>query len=165
MKREAFRNLVSSLPAEHLYYIDECGINTFLYREYAYALKGKKIIGHISGKKFKRTNVVAAKCGKNVVAPMIYDGTTDSVLFEYWFENNFLEAIPEGSYCILDNAAFHRKGKLHALAEKAGCTVIFLPPYSPDLNPIELFWACLKRQLRKTLPAYDDFFDALCACF
>ena len=164
-KREVFHNLVESLPKDRLYYIDECGINTFLHREYAYAPRGKKVIGYISGKKFKRTNVVAAKCGNNIVAPMIYDGTTESILFEQWFEHMFLKAIPKGSYCILDNATFHRKSRLYVLAKKSGCTLIFLPPYSPDLNLIEKYWAWLKRQLRKILPNYDDFLDALCACF
>ena len=164
-KREVFHNLIKPLPKDRLYYIDECGIDTYIYREYVYAPRGKAVAGAISGKKFKRTNIVAARCIDNIVAPMIYDGTTDSVLFEYWFENYLLKAIPKGSYCILDNATFHRKSKLHALAARADCTVIFLPPYSPDLNPIEKFWAWLKRQLRKILPSHDEFLDALCACF
>jgi len=123
------------------------------------------IYGNISGKKFKRTNIVAAKCGDRIVAPMIYDGTTDAILFEYWFEHLLLKEIPKGSYCIMDNAAFHRKGKLHNLAEKEGCTVIFLPPYSPDLNTIEKYWAWLKKQLRKILPSCDGFMDALVGLF
>jgi transposase len=65
----------------------------------------------------------------------------------------------------MDNAAFHRKGKLHALAEKAGCVVIFLPPYSPDLNKIEKYWAWLKGRLRKILPECDDFMETLCGIF
>jgi len=153
------------LPQERLYYIDECGIDTYLYREYAYAPRGLKVYGNISGKKFKRTNVVAAKCGSVIVEPMIYDGTTNSVLFEQWFENALLKAIPTGSYCILDNATFHRKSTLYDMAQRAGCTVIFLPPYSPDLNLIEKYWAWLKKQLKKILPHYDDFMDALSGCF
>jgi transposase len=123
------------------------------------------VYGNISGRKFKRTNIVAAKCGKCIVAPMIYDGTTDAVLFEHWFEHALLKEIPSGSYCILDNAAFHRKSRLHDLAQKAGCTVIFLPPYSPDLNLIEKYWAWLKGRLRKTLPESDDFISTLCRIF
>jgi len=160
-----FRKLVSSLPQNRLYYIDECGIHTYIHREYAYAPRGTPVTSNISGKKFKRTNIVAAKCGSLIVAPMIYDGTTDATLFEHWFEYALLKEIPKGSYCIMDNAAFHRKGKLHELAEKAGCTVIFLPPYSPDLNKIEKYWAWLKNKLRKILPYYDSFMDALCICF
>jgi len=94
-----------------------------------------QVYGNINGKKFKRTNIVAAKCGGQIVAPMIYDGTTDAVLFEHWFEYALLKEIPKGSYCIMDNAAFHRKGKFHDLSKKVDCTVIFLPPYSPEYNP------------------------------
>jgi len=131
--------MINSLPKNRLYYIDECGMNTHIHREYAYAPKGVKALSDISGKKFKRTNIVAAKCGSRIVAPMIYDGTTDAALFEHWFEHALLKEIPKGSYCIMDNAAFHRKSKLYDLAEQAGCTVIFLPPYSPDLNIIEKY--------------------------
>jgi transposase len=124
-----------------------------------------KVIGKIRGKKFKRTNVVAAKCCGKIVAPMIYDGTTDSILFEYWFEKVLLRAVPKHSVLILDNATFHRKAKLRQLVEAAGCDVLFLPPYSPDLNPIENHWAWLKRKLRDILPAFDNFDVALDNCF
>ena len=111
-------------------------------------------------------NVAAAKSGDTVVAPMIYDGTTDSSLFEYWFEHMFLKSIPRYSVAILDNATFHRKAKLRELAARFDCEVLFLPPYSPYLNkPIENFWAALKRKLRKVFPNYDNFNDALLDCF
>ena len=163
--RSGFREIVDSFPPYKLYYIDECGLDKYLYREYAYAPRGIPVAGKISGKKFKRTNVVAAKCGDRIVAPMIYGGTTDSVLFEYWFEKILLKSIPRYSVIILDNATFHRKTKLRELAEYSECDVLFLPPYSPDFNPIEKFWASLKRKLRSILPLYDYFDDALMDCF
>ena len=164
-KRAIFQELISTLSTDQIYYIDETGIDTYLYREYAYAPRGQRVMAKISGKKFKRTNIVAAKCNGHIVAPMIYDGTTDAILFEHWFEHALLKVLPKGSYCVLDNAAFHRKAKLHTLAEKVGCFVVFLPPYSPDLNPIEKHWATLKAKLRNILHEYEDFFSALCACF
>jgi len=81
IKREVFRKLISTLPKNRLYYVDECGIDTYVYRKHAYAPRGTKVYGNISGKKFKRANIVAAKCGSLIVAPMIYDVTTDVVLF------------------------------------------------------------------------------------
>lgn len=65
----------------------------------------------------------------------------------------------------MDNATFHRKAKLRELAINAECEVLFLPPYSPDLNPIEKFWSWLKQKLREVLPEYDNFMDALIDCF
>jgi len=156
---------VAELPPESLHYIDECGVDNYLYREYGYAPKGVAISGKISGRKFKRTNIVAAKCGDQIVAPFLYDGTTDSVLFEFWFEEILLKAVPKGAVFLMDNASFHRKKRLRALAESAECTVLFLPPYSPDLNPIEKFWAWLKQKLRAILPEHEKFMDALIDCF
>ena len=165
IKRAAFHSLIVSLPQECIYYIDECGIDTYIYREYAYAKRGMKVMGNVSGKKFKRTNIVAAKCGKDIVAPMIYDGTTDSILFEHWFEHMLLKSVPKGSWFVLDNATFHRKPILRELTQRAGCYIEFLPPYSPDLNKIENYWFWLKQCLRKTLPLFDNFMDALVDCF
>jgi len=136
-----------------------------LYREHAYALRGQKVIEKISGKKFKRTNIVAGICQNDWIAPLEYNGTTDSVLFEYWFENCLLKEIKPGSVIVLDNATFHKKSVLPGLAQQYGCRVLFLPPYSPDLNPIEKKWAWLKKRLRKILPSFDSFEQALVTCF
>ena len=164
-KRAEFIETVDSYPQYKLFYVDECGIDKYLYREYGYAPKGVPVHGKISGKRFKRINIVAAKCGTDIVAPMTYGGTTDSALFEYWFEYALLKAIPIYSVIVMDNATFHRKTILKMLASKYKCEVLFLPPYSPDLNPIENFWASLKSKLRNILPFYDNFDDALVDCF
>jgi len=163
--RSEFLKIVENLPSERVYYIDECGIAEFLYREFGYAPKGIPVDVKISGKKFKRTNIVAAKCCEKIVAPLIYDGMADSVLFEYWFEEMLLKSVPENSVLIMDNATFHRKAKLRELANKADCEILFLPPYSPDLNPIEKYWAWLKQKLREILPYYESFMAALVDCF
>ena len=163
--RSEFKELIRNHPQYKLYFVDECGIDKYLYREYAYSTKGIPVQGKISGKKYKRTNVVAAKCCDEIVAPMIYESTTDSVLFEYWFEHSLLNSIPKNSIIIMDNATFHRKAALRKLAVDADCEVLFLPPYSPDLNPIEKFWAWLKSKLRKILPQYTSFDLALMNCF
>ena len=123
------------------------------------------MIGKISGKKYRRTNIVAGICQGRWLAPMEYGGTTDNTLFEYWFENCLLAEAKEGSVFVLDNATFHRKSVLPTLAAKYKSFVLFLPPYSPDLNPIEKKWAWLKRRLRKILPIFSSFDDAFLSCF
>ena len=153
------------MPPEALVYVDECGIDQYLYREYAYAPRGQKIVAEISGKKFKRTNLAAGICLGKWIAPLEYEGTTNSALFEFWFERCLLKEVKPGSVIVLDNATFHRKSILHALAQKKDCFVLFLPPYSPDLNPIENKWAWLKKRLRKILPHFDSFRLALQNCF
>ena len=145
--------------------MDECGIDQYLYREYARAFRGEKVFAKVSGKKFKRINIVAGICEKRWIAPMEYSGTTDSVLFELWFENCLMREVEKGSTIVLDNATFHRKSVLPALAKKFECDILFLPPYSPELNPIEKKWAWLKAKLREILPDYSSFYDALLSAF
>ena len=164
-KRKEFIETLQTLHPEQIIYVDETGMDQFLYREYARAPRGKKVYGVISGKKYKRTSLVAGKSGNKIIAPLQYTGTTDHVLFEYWFEHLLLSAIPAESVIVMDNASFHRKEALRRLAHKANCSLLFLPPYSPDLNPIENFWAWLKRKLQDVLPYFGCFDDALSACF
>jgi transposase len=156
---------IKRISSKNLIYVDEAGINQCLFREYARATRGKKVVGEISGKKFKRTNIVAGICCGKWVAPLQYDGSTDSVLFEFWFEHCLLKDIKRGKFIVLDNATFHRRARLIELAARKKCTVVFLPAYSPDLNPIENKWAWLKQKLREILPNFNSLDDALRSAF
>lgn len=89
----------------------------------------------------------------------------DSSLFEKWFEDYLLPNLPKEAVIVMDNASFHRKKKLYDLTQKTGVRLIFLPPYSPELNPIEHVWSWLKRHLRKTLSHFSSFDDAICSAF
>ena len=156
---------IKRISVKNIVYVDECGIDQCLYREYARSPRGQKVIGQISGKKFKRTNIVAGICLGQWIAPLQYDGSTDSDLFEYWFENHLLKQAGRGKYIIMDNASFHRKARLIELAQSKKCKVIFLPPYSPDLNPIEKKWAWIKQKLRDVLFASHSFDHAVWGAF
>lgn len=145
--------------------MDETGIDTYLYREYGYAPRGKAVIGKIPGRKFQRTNIVAAKLGTHIVAPMQYHGITDSTLFEFWFEQCLLPCLPEDIVIVMDNASFHRKKQLTEISKKYHRTLIFLPPYSPDLNPIEKFWARLKSIIRNYIHTFASLNDAVSFAF
>jgi transposase len=109
-------------------------------------------------------SVVAGKSSDKVVAPMIYSGTADSSLFENWFENQFCPEI-SGNICVMDNASIHRKKQLFEIAEKFNVILIFQPPYSPDLNKIEKYWAWLKKKLKTVLRDFVNLRDALSHCF
>jgi len=147
-------------------YIDETGIDTYIYREYCYAKKGESIKGYVNGKKYRRIGIVADLQQSNkVLAPLQYDGTMNSILFETWFETRLMCELPSASVIIMDNAAFHRKKQLISIAEKQGHRILFLPPYSPELNPIENLWAIIKSRLRKFLHKFNVFDDALHYCF
>jgi len=151
---------IVKVPETKRYYVDESGIHKFLYRKYGYAPRGEKIYGRISGKKYARVNIVAAKCGDEIIERHEYGCTMTSRLFEFWFML-LLKVIPKGSVIIMDNASFHRKKVLKKMAKAAGCRVIFLPPYSPDLNLIEQEWANMKKWLSFNLGNFPNIHDAI----
>ena len=146
-ERAAFLEELAKIPEEKRIYIDESGKHTNLDREYGYAPRGEKVEGKTSGKKADKLNIVAAKRGNAVIEPHEYNCAMNSRLFEFWFLM-LLKCVEAGCVFILDNASFHRKDILREMAQAANCQVLFLPAYSPDLNPIEHEWANLKTFLR-----------------
>ena len=80
---------------------------------------------------------------------MYYERSTDSAVFEVWFEGRLMPALSRGHVVIMDNAQFHRKAELRNIASRYGILVLFLPPYSPDYNPIEKLWANMNVLVRK----------------
>lgn len=164
-KVEEYQNAIKDILPEKIAYVDESGIDSCLYREYAYAPRGEKVIERIAGRKFQRTNIVAAKLDDQILAPMQYNGTTDAPLFEFWFEQWLLPCLPAGTVIVMDNASFHRKDELKKIADKHDRKIIFLPPYSPELNPIEKFWAVLKHWLKMHIHEFDSLDDAIYAAF
>jgi putative transposase len=74
--------------------------------------------------------------------------------FENWFENSLLKSVGKGKTIIMDRASFHRKKQLEEICKKQGVSLLYLPPYSPDFNPIEKTWANMKKELRDTVPLY-----------
>jgi len=86
---------------------------------------------------------------------------TDTELVLFWVKELLLQALPPNSILIWDNATFHKSARLREMVEQAGHTMLFLPPYSPDLNPIEHKWHELKQRLRSYWDTNIDFFENL----
>lgn len=89
----------------------------------------------------------------------------DSVLFNFWLANFLLPEIGHGKTIIMDNAAFHKSQQTESIINDAGCSLVFLPTYSPDLNPIEIFWANLKRTIRGTINKFKTLQEAIDRAF
>jgi transposase len=156
-----FQEKIAGIKPEDLVYVDESGIDTFAYRPYGYAKKGEKIYGAVSGKRYARESFVAAWCHKNILSPMCYQGTCTKALFETWVEEVLVPELKPGQTVILDNATFHKSEKVRHLIEAAGCALLYLPPYSPDFNPIEHFWANLKRFINSNIASFSSLQDAI----
>ena len=161
----AYKYEIADVPKENIAYVDETGIDCYLYRTHGCSPRGQLVSERIRGRKYARTSIAAAKMGDKLLAPCQYTGTMNHELFEDWFENCLLPELPKETVIVMDNASFHRKEQLYCLAQKYECYLIFLPPYSPDLNPIEPFWAWLKRTLCNILPKLDSLDQAIFAAF
>lgn len=153
--------MIEGIPKEHLIYVDESGIEQFLCRPYAWSLRGNPVLGPISGKRYRRENFIAAKAGNQIFAPLCYKGTCDTDLFNAWVEQILVPELRPGQFVILDNATFHKSSKTKELINSAGCSLVFLPPYSPDLNPIEKFWANFKRHVRTIANQFETLEQAI----
>ena len=142
---------IESIPLDKRVYLDESGINQYLYRQHARSLRGVQVMGEISGKRFARQSVISALKDKKFLAPMCFEGTCDTDLFNVWLKQELLPKLSAGQVLILDNASFHKSVKTRKLVESYGCEILYLPPYSPDLNPIEKCWANIKAKIRELL--------------
>ena len=146
-----FVTYIMFLGTANVVYVDESGLKRHYRRMYARAKRGVIVHAKRPGKKVKKVNIIGGllygEGGKNYIAFKNYNNTTNSEFFEDWFEWELLSVVPENSIIIMDNATFHRKIKLIEIATKYGVAVLFLPPYSPNLNPIEKSWANFKRWL------------------
>lgn len=147
-KRANFLKLIADDPRDRLVFVDESGIESFLHSPYAWSKRGKRVYGPVSGRRYARESFVAAKCGSRILAPFCYQGTCNTELFNLWVERFLLPELKTGQMIIMDNATFHKSERTKTLIESVGCTLLFLPPYSPDLNPIEVFWANFKEKVR-----------------
>jgi len=163
MKRNDDNSLMKSriFPPEDIAYIDESGATEYYDREYGLAPRGEKVYGEVSGKRYKRTNIVSAQCGIEKISPFIYDWGTNAVWFEVWFEWHLCPNLSQGKVIVMDNALFHRKPALGKIAAFYGLRIIWLPPYSPDLNPIEHLWANLKKWLKSFASSFSSIQDAI----
>jgi putative transposase len=106
--------------------------------------------------------MIAGLCNKKIIAPLVFEGTADSELFETYVREVLIKELKQGQIVIMDNIKFHKRKEVEKLINSVGASVLFLPTYSPDLNPIEHYWFKIKHSIRKIAAQFTDFFDAVC---
>jgi len=137
-------------------YLDESGVQKEMNPIRGRAKRGVRLYQETSGKRTKKDNVIAGYLNGIILALCIYSWTTDTDWFCLWFEYTFIPSLKTNSVIIMDNATFHSKVYLPVIAEAYGHRIIWLPKYSPDLNPIEHKWATMKIWLRNFSKNYSN---------
>ena len=168
MQRWLFRRELERLAPTAVFYLDECGVDHRLYREYGRAPRGERIYQEVAGARRERTSIISASQQGKLVAPLVFQGSCNSVVVDTYFGKVLLPILPPGSVIVLDNARFHQSQTTLKLVEAAGCKLLFLPSYSPDLNPIEHLWAAFKTRLRQNLSTATNpflFIANICLCY
>lgn len=118
-------------------YIDESGFAHDMPRTHGYSIKGQRCYGkHDWGAK-GRTNAIGALMGKAIIAIGLLSGIINTAIFTCWVRQILLPALTEKAVIVMDNATFHKGCDMQKIIANAGHTLLYLPPYSPDLNPIE----------------------------
>jgi transposase len=130
---------------------------------YGWSEEGCRAYGETEGFRKERRSIIAGHTpgSKQLIAPMEYQGFTDTMLFNQWLEERLCPDLRKGQYVILDNASFHKSALTEEIINKAGCHLLYLPAYSPDLNPIEHCWANFKNYLRKIIDQCTSFSEAI----
>lgn len=164
-KRDKYQEVLKDIPLESLVYIDKSGIELTICKDRGWGAKGKIIHAKKSGKYYERTNIIAGCVNNRSIAPMIFNQSCNTEIFNSWVESFLIKELVPGQNVVMDNASFHKSQKTKELIESVGCKIIFLPPYSPDLNPIEKFWANMKRWIRSKISRFDKLYDAIGSFF
>ena len=148
MKRKAFLRLRERYRrrGKKFVYIDESGFEPEVNRTHGYAPKGQPVYGETSGHKRPRTSFLAARMPDgSLQATQLWNGTCNTQIFNDWLEKQCLPVLHHNHVVIMDNATFHKSNKTKELIEGKGAALLYLPPYSPDFNPIENDFANIKK--------------------
>ena len=156
-ERRHWRDSQAVRDARRYVFLDECGVTTDLLRRYGRSPRGARLHDHTPCSHWEATTVVAALRPDAFTAPAVFDGPIDSDSFLAYVEQVLVPTLQPGDVVVLDNLAVHKQPAVRAAIEQAGAMLRFLPPYSPDFNPIEQVFAKLKAFLRKYKPrCFDD---------
>lgn len=159
----------ATLDYRRLVFLDETGPNTKMTRRFGRAWRGHRLVAHVPHGHWKTTTFVAALRASGLTAPLVVDGPMNGPVFRAYVEQHLAPTLKPGDILILDNLPAHKVSGVREAVQAVGAQVEYLPPYSPDLNPIEQVFAKLKSLLRKaaarTVTELEETIASLLNCF
>ncbi len=163
--REEYQNKLNQIPKDNLIYLDESGFDLAMKKEYGWKKRGERLYDNKKGQRkyHKRITVISAYSNKTrkLIAPVYFEGNTNSEMFNLWLKEIPIPELKPNQTIIMDNAAFHKNKLTEELIKSANCNLLYLPPYSPDFNPIEQKWSHVKTKVKKIRDKFNNFTGCL----
>jgi len=140
------------VPAAKLVFVDESGANTQMTRRYGRSPIGRRLVCAVPHGHYQTTTLIAAVRLKGPQAPCLFDGPMDGDMFLAWVKEGLAPGLASGDVVVCDNLATHKVAGVREAVEATGARLEYLPPYSPDFNPIENMWSKVKQSLKSQGP-------------
>lgn len=158
-RRREFLQRICQVPPDKLIYLNESGVTTSMTRLYGRCAGGRRIHEATPGGHWKILTILSAMSTRRMIATMTIEEPTDADIFLAYIEHVLCPELRLGDVVVMDNLSSHKAPGVRAWIELQGAELIYLPSYSPDLNPIEKAWAKLKQLLRSTKARTKDALD------
>lgn len=161
-KREDWAECLPGLDLDKLVFLDECGINLLMTRLFGRCPRGERLVTSMPDGRWQNYTLLSAVRLSGALAPMLVDGPINGDSFATWVEEHLVPELEFGDMVIMDNLPAHKSTRVEQAIANAGCTTVYLPPYSPDFNPIENVWSKVKAMLRQACArTLDTLVDAV----
>jgi transposase len=151
-QRKHWHQRLSDVPAERLVFVDESGVHTKMTRLYGRSTVGQRLVCPVPHGHYQTTTMIAAVRLIGPEAPWLFEGAMDGEMFLAWVRQGLVPTLHPGDVVILDNLAMHKVAGVRESLQAAGARLLYLPPCSPDFNPIENMWSKVKQNLRSLAP-------------
>jgi transposase len=151
-KRAGWHESLAGESSAQLVFVDESGTSTRMTRWRGRSLAGQRLVAQIPHGHYQTSTLIAGVGLRGVCAPWLFDGAMDGEMFLAWVRQGLAAVLQVGDLVILDNLATHKVAGVREAIEAVGARLLYLPPYSPDFNPIENMWSKIKQALRSLSP-------------
>jgi transposase len=158
--RRDYQEMISKLDLKRFKFIDESGVNIAMTRLYGRAPRGERVIGSVPQNYGSNITMLASLGASGLGELMTVDGATDGLVFRVYVERVLCPSLRRGDIVVMDNLGAHKVSGVREAIEGRGAKLIYLPPYSPDLSPIEKCWSKIKTKLRNIGARTREALDA-----